>query len=359
MTAEAKRDVRPKALSEVLADLAAERIAKARQRREELSPEARRRKLREDWERLLGNMTSRSQPQLTFTGKTESLPSGISIERFAIETEPGLVVPVLLLLPRRQKQAPAPVVIALAQSGKEGFLRERPREIAALLAGGVAVCLPDVRGVGETRAGDDRGRQSADTTLSSTELMLGGTMVGARLRDLRTLLNHLRQRQDVDRQRLALWGDSFGKANSPDTNCQVPHGVDDRPGQSEPLGGLMALLGALTDEKVAAVYVQGGLVSFQSVLSSPFVYVPHDVVIPGALTISDLGDVAASLAPRPLCVCGLVDHFNRRAAPEPSHAAFEIAVQAYRQAGKWEAFSLGTDAPEPARWLLEQLARPR
>ena len=35
--------------------------------------------------------------------------------------------------------------------------------------------------------------------------------------------------------------------------------------------------------------------SFESVLESPFVYIPHDVVIPGAIPAGDLPDVAAAL----------------------------------------------------------------
>ena len=101
------------------------------------------------------------------------------------------------------------MVIGLAQEGKAGFLKHRAELIAQLLNGDVAVCLPDVRGTGETRLGLSRGRTSEDTSLSSGELMLGETMVGARLRDLRSVLHYLRTRRDLDARRLAVWGDSF------------------------------------------------------------------------------------------------------------------------------------------------------
>ena len=82
------------------------------------------------------------------------------------------------------------------------------------LIGGVAVCLPDVRGTGETSPGGARDRQTEATSLSATELMLGGTLLGARLRDLRAVLAYLRTRADVDFARVALWGDSFAPVNS-------------------------------------------------------------------------------------------------------------------------------------------------
>ncbi len=45
------------------------------------------------------------------------------------------------------------VVLAFAQGGKEAFLTQRRGIIAALLEKGVAVCLADVRGTGETADG--------------------------------------------------------------------------------------------------------------------------------------------------------------------------------------------------------------
>ena len=165
--------------------------------------------------------------------------------------------------------------------------------------------------------------------------MLGGTLVGARLRDLRSVLRYLRSHDGLDGKRMGLWGDSFAGVNPPEANFRVPRNVDGRPKRSEPLGGLLALLGGLYEEEVAAVYVRGGLSDFLSVLSSPFVYIPPDAVIPGVLTAGDLPDLAAALAPRPLRIDALVDGLNRRRSqPSPD--------ELYR----------------PAAWLAEQLGKP-
>ena len=69
------------------------------------------------------------------------------------------------------------------------------------------MCLPDVRGTGETAADTRRTQSSADISLAATELMLGKTMVGARLKDLRTVLAYLAARQDLDPESIDLWGD--------------------------------------------------------------------------------------------------------------------------------------------------------
>src|SRR5262249_4012878 len=156
--------------------------------------------------------------------------------------------------------------------------------IAALLKKGVAVCLPDVRGTGESRPGGGRGRTTGATSLSATEQMVGPTLLGQRLKDLRAVVAFLRTRPNVDGQRIGLWGDSLAHINGPDDNVRVPLDADKQPPVSEPLGGLLALFGALFDDDIRAVHVRGGLVSYASVLDSQFCHVPHDAVVPGALT---------------------------------------------------------------------------
>jgi len=46
--------------------------------------------------------------------------------------------------------------------------------------------------------------------------------------------------------------------------------------------------------------VRRGLVSFEAVFRSHFCYVPRDSIVPGAMTMGDLCDVAGALAPVPL-----------------------------------------------------------
>jgi hypothetical protein len=253
-------------------------------------------------------------------------------------------------------------VVAVAQHGKQTFLEDRSSALAALLQGGAAVCLPDLRGTGETRpAGDTRGRTSTSTALSATELMLGETLVGARLRDLRTVLRYLRGHPELDPARVGLWGDSFAPANPDDRNLAVPLDADRLPDQAEPPGALLALFGALFEDGVQAVYARGGLAGYEDLLQSPFCYVPHDAVVPGALTAGDLCDVAAALAPRPLRLAGLVDGRNRRVPADRLAGIFAPTQAAYAAAGANERFALEADGNDPgpaARWLLAQLQRP-
>jgi hypothetical protein len=105
------------------------------------------------------------------------------------------------------------------------------------------------------------------------------------------------------------------------------------------------------------VYVRGGLASFHSLLQSPFCYVPHDALVPGALTAGDLCDVVAVLAPLPLRMEGLVDGLNREVPAEALMQIQESARAAYRSLKAESRLQLGDghQKGQPARWALEQL----
>jgi hypothetical protein len=135
--------------------------------------------------------------------------------------------------------------------------------------------------------------------------------------------------------------------------------ADPLPDQAEPLGGLLALLGALFDDEIRALYANGGLASFRSLLDSPFCYLPHDTITPGALTAGDLGDIAASLAPRPMRLDGLVNGLNQEVSAGTLAKTFDSARKAYRSGGVEDRLLLeaGTKGSESVpHWLLRQLS---
>ena len=123
--------------------------------------------------------------------------------------------------------------------------------------------------------------------------------------------------------------------------------------ESEPLGGLLALLGGLFEDDIRAVSVSGGLNDYQSVLTHFGVLIPHDAAVPGALTTGDLCDLAGSLAPRPLRLAALVDHLNRPVSAAGTQRAYAPTVQAY--APTPQALSFGDQTSSAAEWLIERL----
>jgi len=266
--------------------------------------------LRAEWKRVLGDVKPSDRRVLR---RPFQLENGMRVCRDFHESENGIRIPfVILTADDKKPDDQRPLVVCISQSGKAAFLKDRADVIAKFLNAGFAVCIPDLRGTGETRSGTYRGRRSSDTGLSSSELMLGGTMVGQRLKDLRSVLALLRTWKIIDNKRIALWGDSFATINPRDRDVAVPMPADNEPPYSEPLGHILVLLAALFEDDVQAVVSnRGGLVSFRSVLKSPFVYLPHDVVVPGAIEAGDLPLLASASAP--LWIAGLVDGKNKPA----------------------------------------------
>lgn len=333
--------------------IANNQLAKTRKELQGLSPEKRRQHLQKHWQEKLGDV---GPYPFRVEGRESETQSGVQIEKFLLTGERDIHVPVLLMIPQTSEAKKRPLTIMVAQSGKSQLLDERAQAIAELLEQGIAVCLPDLRGLGETRPGSDRSRQSWATSLSATELMLGQTLLGSRLKDLRSLLAYLRTRKELDSSRFAVWGDSLAKVNAPERNVEVPRRIDDMPHQAEPGGPLLALFAGLYEDDLAAVVsARGGLVSFQSVLESPFFYLPHDAVIPGALTVSDLGDITRTLALKPVWISGMVDGRNRLVRPTTVDETYATTRNQYAESQ--EKFHLHAGEPEDFTILTSWLAR--
>jgi len=323
-------EVATRPLHEVAHEIATARLDAARQRRMKLPEAERVAALRAELTRVLGDSTppAVAAPKLADTDLDRA-------KTFVVEPEPGILVPAVLLRPKGKAGEKLPVVVGVAQQGKAAFLKERAKEIAALLDGGVAVCLVDVRGTGETVAalGTGRRHSSGATSFAHMEGLLGRTLLGARLRDLRTVLAALRQIDGLDPKRFALWGESFADVNAPGRPLAVPLEVDPFPALAEPLGAMLALLVAVYETEVEVVHGRGGLLEYASLLRSPYLYVPYDALPPGLLTVADVTDLAtAEHAPRGLRLVDCVDGLNRRVPSPPAD-------------------------PPVERWLLDKLTR--
>jgi dienelactone hydrolase len=235
--------------------------------------------------------------------------------------EPRVAVPLLWLQPAKAN-GKTPVVVAVAQAGKAGFLKHRADVIVQLLYSGVAVCLPDLRGTGEMRPRDaGRGRTGSDTAYSATELMHGKTLLGRQVQELLLVMEALR---DQGAGPIALWGDSFAPVNTPDAKLAVPYDADGpQPKLGEPMGGLVVLLTALYAPKdaVRAVHIHGCLVRYRSALASPFIHVPHDAFVPGMAAVTDVGEIAMAIG-QPVGIEAAIDAQNRRAGPKELAADF-------------------------------------
>ncbi|MBI4626517.1 MAG: acetylxylan esterase [Verrucomicrobia bacterium] len=328
-------------------------LAAARSARRTLAAAARRERLRADLRPMLGDIEPAVAPPIETTW-THSL-AGAEAEALSLEVEDGIRVPLLLLRPAGR--SPAPVVVAVTQQGKERWLQDRSNEIGRLLQAGIAVCLPDVRGTGETAPAVEPRDGGPRHAMAQMEFDLGKNLLGARLRDLRTVLVYLRTRSDIDGGRMALWGESFAPPNAADlfldelefeAGPQIQY-------RAETIGAHLALLAPLFDEGIQAVAASGGLAGYLGMLESPFTYVPIEDVILGVLKAGDIADVAAALAPRPLLLEGAVNGRNIRLDAAGLNRIFLPAREAYRDAAAPDRLTLRPEPGDAAAWLIEGL----
>lgn len=342
-----------KAMHQIAFDIGKEQLEAARSRRRALGPKERVEKLRNELKPMLGDIEPVEAAQVESFRK-RSL-GGAEIEAMSLTVEDGIAVPLLLVRPSGKQ--PVPVVIAIAQAGKERFLANRTKEIEALLRAGIAVCLPDVRATGETAPAAERAEGGAYQRIAQTEFDLGRNLLGSRLKDLRTVLAHLRRRPEIDSRRMALWGDSFAPPNPPNLwldeieyegGPQIQH-------RAEPMGAHLALLAALYEDGVRAVAARGGLAGYLTVLESAFAYIPMEDVILGVLKAGDVADIAAALAPRPLAMENLVNGRNIRVKESLLARSLDIAREAYQQAGVADRLAVRTEPQDFSAWLAAQL----
>ncbi len=219
-------------------------------------------------------------------------------ERVEIEVEPGVVMPTYVLLPADLKPGEKrAVVLAPHGHGSAGkFATAGRRDIPAmrgtieqhnydygvqLVRAGFVVFCPDARGFGERRESTRQG-DSEDLFISAScqqiahmALPLGQTVTGMWAWDLMRLIDYAAQRPECDVARLGCAGLSGG--------------------------GLQTLYLCALDERVACGVISGyfyGAKDSLLVLSGNCAcnYVPH------LWKLADMGDLAALIAPRPLCI---------------------------------------------------------
>jgi len=354
ITPEVAAEIERKPLHSLAAETGAEMLGQVREKRASLPASRARAELAGALSKVLGDIEPDTHPRVEH--RWSQLLSGAAAQAVTLHTGRGIIIPLLILKPPRAGNAPLPAVIALAEGGKDRFLKDRSGQIAELIRNGIAVCLPDVRGTGESAAG--RYNRSASVAIRMAEL--GKTLLGFRLKDVRTVLVYLQGRDDIDGQKTALWGDSFAPLNPKNLwldelarwpiSPQIQH-------FASPLGAHLALLTALYHGEIKAVAARGGLVGYLSILDDNFFYAPPDIIVPDILKVGDISDICACLAPGALLLEKFVDGRNCALEPERLDAEMNAATQAYRKSGAAAKLIVRKDTAEPGlvSWLAAQL----
>jgi dienelactone hydrolase len=306
LTAAAREAFQPQPLHAILAKRADEQLAAVRAAREHLAPAECRKQTRESWTRLLGDTEPPASVKVRENSRQVEALGPITATRELLETGPGIVTSVLTLSRSEfdgRKERWRPVIFGVASDGMAAVLKRRKRDLAAALKTEHLIVLVDVRGIGATSPGSDRGQQSAATAHSATALMLGPPLLAGQLHDFRAAWRHVQSREDVKPGAAIIAGGSGVTPLAAGAPFAYPRRIDDRPRECEPTGALLALLLALFEDGAQAVNSRLGLVSFCSILDSPFVQVPHEAIVPGVLLAGDIPDLVAALAaPRDVAI---------------------------------------------------------
>lgn len=227
----------------------------------------------------------------------EAARTGYTEIRFALRSEPGIYVPGHLLLPRRAS-GKLPLMICLQghtsgmhiSLGRRRFrgdgrwLGKGDRDFALqAVRKGYAALVIEQRCFGERAAV----RPVSVVKFSHpcrhaamVSLLMGRTMIGERIHDIRRAIDHLVEFPQVDRRHIAIMGHSGG--------------------------GMSAYFAACLDKRIQAVMVSGYICEFAESIAM----IDHceDNYLPGFLEHFELSDLAGLIAPRPfLIVAGRKD----------------------------------------------------
>jgi pimeloyl-ACP methyl ester carboxylesterase len=231
------------------------------------------------------------------------------INKRLFSTGAGAPVPAVAYEPKAEVPA-APLVVLVHDRGAAATAAE-----AAKLAGGRRVMTVDPRGFGETAPGVAKGKAptfGVEYKESFLALHLNRPLLGQRAADL-----------------LGVVG-----ATAPESGAELV-GF----GSAAPV----ALHAAALDERVQAVTLDGGLVSWENVVRTPISHNQLASVVPGVLKVYDLPDLAASLAPRPLTIRNPVDAAGKPLSKEAAEEAYKAVREAYKKAGAADKFTLVVD----------------
>jgi cephalosporin-C deacetylase-like acetyl esterase len=292
-------------------DLNAERERELALRRGKLGRS--REDLLEDVRRLIAVQRHVPATRLREAGTVER--DGYRIHKLAFETEPGITVSALLFAKGAGERGP--LVIYVHGAGKAADAGPGG-PIEKMVKAGRRVLAVDLRGLGETAPGRPSANRpnyfGADFQEAYLALHLNRPLLGQRVRDLLAVV-----------ERMA--------ADSTDGIHVV--GVAG--------AGPVALHAAALDPRIKEVTLEEAITSWSDVVRTPITYNQLTNVVPGALRLYDLPDLAAAVAPRPLTLRRAVDPGGKPVTRAALEAAYAPAREAYARQKAGDKLSLPAD----------------
>jgi hypothetical protein len=227
---------------------------------------------------------------------------GYQVRKVVFQTEPGIQVPALWFVPGAPPLKKA-LTLYVHGDGKAGEASPGGA-LERLVKAGEEVIALDLRGLGETAPAappKKPGYFGTDFKESYLALHLNRPLLGQRTYDLLAVVRYL--------------------ASDTATEGRPLHAIG--VGTASPI----VLHAAALDSRLKAVTLERSLISWSAVARTPITFNQLTNVVPGALAVYDLPDLAAAVAPRPLTLRAT------SAKQEPvTRAALEEAYAPCRQA---------------------------
>jgi dienelactone hydrolase/pimeloyl-ACP methyl ester carboxylesterase len=256
-----------------------------------------------DVRRLIGLQAEPGPARVREAGTVER--KDYVIGRRIFETEPGVPVPALDFVPNKLRKG-APLVLYLHGQGKAADAAPGG-PIAKLVEGGNRVVALDLRGLGETAPGvPAKGRPNyfgVDSKEAFLGLHLNRPLLGQRVHDVLAVMSALQP--------------------------QAPNGFHLIGVET---AGPVALHAAALDPRVARLTLERSLTSWSDVAATPITHNQLTNVVPGALKVYDLPELAGLVAPRPLALRELRTAAGKAASRADVDRAYAPCRAAYERA---------------------------
>ena len=254
-------------------------------------------RIREDLISHMGDMAPPSPPRVL---SDDGVLGYQAVRNIMLETEREIPVPLQVHWPAQGTPVRGLVIYLQMSARYPNGSRPKREMIQALLAEGLAVADPQVRGSGSTVP-------AAEPTFQLLSLAMGKHLFATRIFDLLRVVDFLQTDSNCQKLKITLWGEGIRE-------------------------GMMALYAAAIDSRVDSVVATHGLISYQNVIDQNGT--PNfDWYVPGILRNADAVQIAAAVAPRKVIIEAPVDVRNSAADEQAIAAHYAWAAPVFRLLG--------------------------
>ncbi len=238
--------------------------------------------IRKDFSAILGNKLPYEENPTISIKSSQELEDGITRIIFTVPAEPGYVIKGCMLVPESQKPLPT-ILLAyglggtLFQTCGWGMQSYHHDMGMGMAKQGIIAVNYVLRGLGQD--GKDWGRSEWGPMdyrdFVGYTLQYGSNAMNVWVYDTLQVFHGVQAHSNIDRKNIFLGGISHG-------------------------GQIALYAGALASHKIQGVIAMGAFVSYESLFTEIHNWTGH--AIPNIMSVGNMGDVAALIAPRPLLI---------------------------------------------------------